>query len=436
MTTWLHNVRLRSADIYDTARGTSLEIGRTNAIVRSGCAILLGALSIWCGQPWWVVAVVPAALGSVLAYLHTREDLLVTWAESRFVLARTIANHLLDVSWKGTANLAGISEALGGFLLVLVTGWPGGPFDAYPERMVLAAVPAVIYVASSWTQVLTDSSIYRTDTDAMNLTVTRGIRAFVPVVGAVVCGVLLSLDAHEGSRYVPLLASTLLLIYPIVRTYEAVLGAADRARKPALYRVRINDAMLVHAQIGAPIHYMRLAAKDRPEDVENLMAYMRNELESCMLNISEPNQPLSVDDLIAGILKFLPEEARGRLRVIDGSDSRPVGNADAPVARGVLSDLCCNALKSYDGAAWPTVTVRVTSRYRASGDSRLRMIEIVVTDDGPGLPVNWTMGESLQRLQLVLRRHGGDLQIQDRPTTGVIATARWCANAPYEQAEL
>lgn len=422
--TWelLHDPKLRDRSPYEIACRNTTASGRPTSVIRLLCSLLVATIT-WTtlgptDSPWWPAVTAVAFIGSALAILHTREDLIGAMAQSRFLPVQMIGVELERDSWK-RLNLPGVLETVGPLAMAWMIGEPSGPFTGDLDARLLAASATLLYSGMGTLHWIIESVFYKSAASGgLPVAVARAARAGAPVVLGGVYALLLSRNADGTLTALPWLAACFLLLYPATVFYEKVLRSAVTEIEPAVVAQRLKDAAVVHSSISNPLHYVLLAARNHPAgDAENLIIYLRGELDRCLNELDHEHPATTVKEIVAGIRASLLPRDRARLVVDEQPASTVLGPIDASLARSVLADLCCNALKGGGDGRQPRAAVTT-----ACTDGRLT---IRVTDDGPGMGDGWQPGVSLNRLRDILRQLNGSLDFQPGLGTGTVVTATW-----------
>ncbi|MFE9181364.1 hypothetical protein ACFYN5_34510 [Streptomyces sp. NPDC007126] len=441
MTSWLvdrsfwqslHDPGLRSRHTYQVARRATTASGRVTPHLRLfGCLLVLAA-GLWAAVEddggvsgdhalWLGVISLPVA-GAALAVIHGRAEVIFGLTRSAWGPVRLLGRALYRFSWN-RVNLPGILETIGPLVMAWMVGAPSGPFTGHPAAQLVGAAATVLFSALGTLHWATDSIFYQPEkSKAWPVEFARLMRAGAPLLLALVYGCLLSRNTSEATSTLPVLAGALLLVYPAVTYFEHVLRSSEMERRPAVVGQRLADATVVHARISNPLHFVVMAVRERPQaDAEALMVYLRGELERCLKELDHGHAPASLAEVAAGVRDSLLPQDRERLVLDEGAAAQTrLSSADASLARCVLSDLCCNALKETRDGQRPRARVGFS---REAGDA---LLILTVTDDGPGFDDNWQQGVSLHRLGQLLRERHGALEFETGPDgRGVVATAQW-----------
>lgn len=422
--TLLHDPRLRTRHTYLISRRSSTSIGRTTTVIRLLCCVLVAASGFWAvgvggNAAWWLALVMVPFLGTVLAVIHAREEIIESMMHSRLWPLRILGQQLMASGWTAQINLPGALENVGPLLMVWMVGAPSGPFDDHPAARILAASATLLY---GWLATLhwdIDSVLYHHQPEkTWPIWFARTVRGLAPLVLASLYGWLLSRNSDTVTATVPYLAAIFLLLYPTVVVYEQFLASAEIERHPAVMAQRLKDTTVVHSSISNPLHFVLMAVRNRPaSDAESLLIYLRGELDRCLNELDHGHRPANFTDVVEGVRDSLLPEDKQRLVLQVGADAGRLSSVDASVARSVLADLCCNALKETRDGQLPTATV-TAERGEAT-------FALQVSDDGPGMTENWKPGTSLQRLRRVLRQLDGDLTWRSNQPFGTVAEAHW-----------
>ncbi len=430
MLAWLHDQKLRTAHSHAVAKRASTAIGRASTVVRVICCIvvLAGGLVAAGGSAsaWWLILVLIPLVGTGLAIAHAREEAVDWMVDSRLWPVRIIGKELMASGWSAQVNLPGALEALGPIPLMWVIGYSGGPFAQHPAARLIATVALLLYVWLSLIHWILDSSFYAPNGQAPLVGVTRLLRGVGPLVYIALYAWLLSAHTAGTLTVLPLFAVFLALVYPVVVVHEQFLRSAEIERHPAVQAQRLIDSMLVHSTISNPLHFVRIAAHDRPaESAAPLLVYLGGELQRCLRELDlGRREPALVAEIVDEVRAGLMPQYRERLILSRFDGGLILSPADAVLARCVLSDLCCNALKAVEDGYHPNVEVEVQEQDM--------VVTIRVADNGPGLPAGWMPGLSLQRLDRVLRSNDGGLNFASNELTGTIVTARWTLDRKME----
>ncbi|MEV7862975.1 hypothetical protein AB0O86_30250 [Streptomyces hirsutus] len=439
MTSWLvnrpfwqrlHDPSLRSRHTYQVARRATTASGRVTPHLRLFSCLLVLAAGLWAmaqdsggdDSALWLGLITLPAVGAALAVIHGRAEVIYGLTRSSWGPARLLGRNLYRFSWN-RVNLPGILETVGPLVMAWMVGAPSGPFTGHPAAQLVGAAATILFSALGTLHWATDSIFYQPEkSKAWPVEFARLMRACTPLLLALAYGYLLSRNTSGTTSTLPLLAGSLLLVYPAVTYFEHVLKSSEMERRPAVVGQRLADATVVHARISNPLHFVMMAVRERPqEDVEALMVYLRGELEQCLKELDHEHAPATLAEVADGVRDSLLPQDRERL-VLDGCGTAQtrLSSADASLARCVLADLCCNALKETRDGQRPQAKVT----FSRTADNSSLILE--VADNGPGIDDGWQQGVSLRRLsQLLHKRHGG-LEFQPGPDgLGVVATAQW-----------
>lgn len=418
----LHDPELRDRATYEIARRNTTASGRATATIRLACSLIVAALT-WTtlgpvDSPWWPAITVLPFIGSVLAIIHTREDIIGEMTQSRFFPVRMVGIQLERDGWK-RLNLPAFLETLGPLVMAWMVGAPSGPFTGDPGSQLLAASATLLYSGTGTLHWIIESVFYQPNAgEGWPVGVARTARAVAPALLAAVYAALLSRNTGGSLTTLPWLAMCFLLLYPATVFYEKVLRSAVTQIRPAVMAQRLRDATVVHSSISNPLHYVLMAARNQPAgDAENLMIYLRGELGRCLDELDHEHPPATVEEIIDGVRKSLLPEDRSRLSPNEQQASTILHPVDASLARSVLADLCCNALKADGYGQLPRAAVAST----CSGGR----LTIRVTDDGPATGDGWQPGKSLVRLGVLLGQLGGGLDFYPGPSAGMAVAATW-----------
>ncbi|MGW3938369.1 hypothetical protein [Streptomyces phaeochromogenes] len=428
--TWLHNPGLRTRHTYLIARRSSTSLGRTTTYVRLLCCVIVAITGFSAvgntSTAWWLTLIVLPFLGSALAIIHAREDIIKVMMYSRLWPLRMLGRNLQSTGWVAQFNLPGILEGVGPLLVAWMVGAPSGPFAEHPAQQIIAAAAVLLYGWLGTLHWAIDSTLYHYLPGlAWPVWFTRLARGVAPAGFAVLYGWLLSRDTTADTVTIPFLAAAFLLLYPSVLVYEQFLASAEIERIPAVMAQRLKDATIVHSNISNPLHFVLMAIRNRStDDAEALLIYLRGELERCLGELDHGHSPAAFDEVVKGVQNSLLPQDRQRIVLGDRATMGRLTSTDASVARCVLADLCCNALKETREGSDPIalITARLAER----------RITIQVADDGPGSGEDWEPGTSLVRLRGFLRELEGDLTWQDNEPTGMVFTACWKLDPPEE----
>ncbi|MFE3265003.1 hypothetical protein [Streptomyces sp. NPDC059215] len=418
----LHDPKLRDRAPYEIACRNTTASGRATSVIRLLCSLLVGAIT-WTtlgptDSPWWPAVTALSFVGSVLAIIHTREDIIGDMAQSRFLPVRLIGVELERGGWK-RLNLPAVLETFGPLAMAWMIGAPSGPFTGDSDARLLAASATLLYSGTGTLHWIIESVFYQPNAlQAWSVGFARTARAVVPVLLAGVYAALLSRNSDGTLAALPWLAACFLLLYPATVFYEKALRSAVAEIAPSVMAQRLKDATVVHSSISNPLHYVLMAARHQPAgDAENLIIYLRGELGRCLDELDHEHPTATVGEIVAGVRDSLLPGDRARLTADERQASTVLGPIDASLARSVLADLCCNALKSGGDGRQPRAAVTTTCT-----EGRLT---IQVTDDGPGTRDDWQPGDSLHRLGQLLAQLDGRLDFRPGPGTGTLVTATW-----------
>lgn len=422
----LHDPRLRQPSIYEISRRNTTAMGRATSAVRFIAALIFSG-AMWSAlgptsSPWWWAVTGPAFAGSVLGILHTHQDLIEAMMRSRLAPLRLIGRELDLHGWQ-KVNLPAILETLGPLAFAWAAGAPSGPFAGQAGPQLLAAAAALLYSGLGTLHWIIESVFYQFEpTKSWSVGFARLARATVPALFAAVYAVLLARGAANTA--LPCLAAVFLLLYPAVVVYEKMLASALNEMRPAIVAQRLKDATIVHSSISNPLHYAVQAARGRSAaDAEPLMVYLRGELQRCLDELDHQHPPATIGEIVEGVRASLLPDDRHRLTFASApngpTSSRRLGAMDASLARSVLADLCCNALKEVRDGHRPQA--------RVTGTITENVITLCVSDDGPGISPTGpaARGSSLERLCQLLDQLQGSLTIQPSDDTGTSVTASW-----------
>ncbi|MFJ6919228.1 ATP-binding protein [Streptomyces sp. NPDC101133] len=418
----LHDPRLRQPSTYEISRRNTTASGRATSVIRLLCTLLVigaTATALTTQTRWWLAVAAPALVGSLLAILHTRQDLIEAMVQSPLCLLRPLGRQLNADSWT-RLNLPGVLETVGPLLMAWMVGSPEGPFAGDSTALLAAAVGTLLYSSLGTLHWITESVFYQPEpTKAWSVGFARLARAAVPALLGLVYGLLLSRNTSGPTVLLPWLSCSFLLLYPATVFYEKTLTNALAEMRPAVVAQRLRDATVVHSSISNPLHYVFLAAKHRPAgDAEPLMIYLRGELQRCLDELDHQHPAATISEIIEGVRNSLLPTDRGRLNVSEPVTTRRLSPMDASLARSILADLCCNALKEVHHGQAPTATV---TTHDDQGTLTLRVI-----DDGPGIRItDGTIGTSLTRLRQLLGQLQGHLSIEPAGPVGTVVTASW-----------
>ncbi len=122
-------------------------------------------------------------------------------------------------------------------------------------------------------------------------------------------------------------------------------------------------------------------------------------------------------------MRVLSNGMRGRCRLTGGADVLLLGT-DYQLARRVVADLVTNAFDA--GAQHVEVSLA------AVADGRFPTVELLVADDGPGMPPQAfdDPSGSLRILQWEVGRYGGDIRFADRHGGGAVVNVQWQSPQP------
>jgi signal transduction histidine kinase len=418
----LHDPDLRRPAAYMISRRTTTASGRSTSVIRLLCCVIVVAIGLSVvgtgDSAWWLaVAVLPFA-GSVLAILHTREEIIAEMMNHRARLVRALGRRLTSGAWT-RLNLPGVLETLGPLVMVWMIGEPAGPFTGHPAAQTLAAASTLLYSALGTLHWAIDSVFYQPEsTKAWSVSFARLARAVVPLLLGGVYGYLLSRNTDTATAGLPWLALCFLLLYPAVVFFEKSLTSALVEIEPAVIAQRLRDATVVHSSISNPLHFVLMAARRHPAgDAEALLIYLRTELDRCRDELDNQHPPATVGQIVEGVRNSLLPEDRTRLLFDEPDTAALLSPVDASLVRSVLADLCCNALKEVRGDRLPTATVTT--------DQKDTTITLQVTDDGSGMTEEWHPGTSLGRLRKLLVQLDGGLTFRPTQPSGTTATASW-----------
>ncbi|MEV0471785.1 hypothetical protein [Streptomyces prunicolor] len=358
-------------------------------------------------------------LGTSLAIVHTYEEAFEAMKASRMWPIRKLGHELAASGWHARLNVPGVLEGVGPLLLAWVIGSPDGPFVEHPAALLPAAAATLLYGWLSAVHWMLDSSMYLPQGQGISVTLARSLRGAAPLVYGGVYAWLLSRGTDGATATVPVLASGMLLLYSAVVLHEGFLRTADRQRKPAVVDQRRTDAMIVHSSVSNPLWYVltEMRRAHGAADAPALLLYLRGELNRCVQELEDGRGPADFPELVDEVRTGLLPRDRSRLRLGSVEDVDRLDSVDASIARCVIADLCCNALKAGRDGHEPTVTVRA-HRVGAA-------ITIEAADDGPGLPGGWQRGTSLSRLDTVLQSCGGGLAFSENQPAGTLVRASW-----------
>ncbi|MET9484517.1 hypothetical protein [Streptomyces sp. NPDC006638] len=417
----LHDPKLRNRSAYEIACRNTTASGRATSGIRLACSLIVATIA-WttlgpADSPWWPVITVLPFVGSVLAIIHTREDIIGDMTQSRFPPVRMIGAELERGGWK-RLNLPAVLETFGPLAMAWMIGAPSGPFAGNADAQLLAASATLLYSGTGTLHWIIESVFYQPNTlEAWSVGFARAARAVVPVLLATVYAVLLSRNTGDTLAALPWLATCFLLLYPATVFYEKALRSAVAEIAPAVMAQRLKDATVVHSSISNPLHYVLMAARNHPAgDAENLIIYLRGELGRCLDELDHEHPPAIVEEIVDGVRDSLLPGDRARVVVDERQASVELSPVDASLARSVLADLCCNALKAGEDGRLPRAVVVTTCT-----DGRLM---IRVTDNGPGMGDGWQPGDSLRRLGQILAQLDGRLDFHTDPA-GTVVTATW-----------
>jgi signal transduction histidine kinase len=429
MLAWLHDEGLRTRHSHAVAKRASRAIGRTSTVVRVACCVVViaaGLIARGSAPAWWLTLVALPLIGTALAIAHAREDAIDWMVDSRLWPVRAIGKELMASGWTARVNLPGALEALGPIPVMWMIGHSGGPFAQDPAARLIATVALLLYVWLSVIHWVLDSGFYVPHGQAPLVGVTQLLRGVGPLIYVALYAWLMSANTSGTLTVLPIFAVSLVLVYPVIVVHEQFLRSAEIERHPAVQAQRLIDGMLVHSTISNPLHFVRIAAHDRPaENAAPLLVYLNGELQRCLRELDlGRREPALITEIVEEVRAGLMPEYRERLILSHFDDGLVLSPADAVLARCVLSDLCCNALKAVEDGHRPHVEVDVREQNM--------VVSIRVADKGPGLSAGWTPGLSLQRLERVLRSNDGGLSFTPNEVIGTIVTARWTLDRKME----
>ncbi|MFF4324142.1 hypothetical protein [Streptomyces sp. NPDC001568] len=431
----LHDPRLRRPSVYEISRRNTTAMGRATSALRFLAALVfaaaLGRVPLGSGgSPWWWVVTVPAFAGSALAVVHTHQDLIEAMMRSRLAPLRVIGRELDLHGWQ-KVNFPAVLETFGPLVLAWTVGAPAGPFTGHPGAQLIATAATLLYSGLGTLHWIVESVFYQFEpTKAWSVAFARLARAVVPALLGTVYGLLLSrnADATGANAGLPWLAAVFLLLYPATVVYERILTSALNEMRPAIVAQRLKDATIVHSSISNPLHYVLLAARERPAaDAEPLMIYLRGELRRCLDELDHQHPSATIGEIVDAVRAGLLPDDRHRLAFASPGSPRRLSPMDASLARSILADLCCNALKEVRGGHRPRAVV--TAVYEED------VLTLVVSDDGPGFgggadaasgtTAGAAPGTSLVRLRQLLGQLRGNLTFRPGDVTGTVVTASW-----------
>lgn len=427
----LYDRELRSAENYGVAIFWAVSIGRLFATFRllfaavvTGCFV---AGDLGRGRWLWIGAPAVALIGSSLAWLHPREDVLQAMRDSSFGPARLVGRYLLAVARRASISLPGLLEGIGPFLMGLALGAPTSPLADHPDLWNIAIAATVTYAATAAFQWLADGSYYLPGRGGVPASLARILRWSVPSLLAVIYALILSWGVTNATSTVPWLAAgVLLLLYPALLLFDDMLRAAETHRADHVDGEMMRAACTVHAFLSTPVHFIEMEARyGTAERVVGQLRDLRTRVRQCRIELVEGAPAGRIGDLLTDVTSFVPPDRRHLLTLTDDSDVVHLGRVDFAMARRVITDLCGNALKSAaDGRVGAAAQVQVRWRADRAGD---RAVAVAVVDDGSGIRGDVLPGSSLELLRTTLELAGGGLQLQSIHGGGTRATGWWRA---------
>lgn len=424
----LYDEGLRSPQDYGVAIFWAAAIAKLLASIRLGCTavlIILFVSGVPRGWQWlWLATVAVAVVGSCLAWLGPREDVLYRMKASHFWPFAWVGRYELYVARRASVSVPGVLEAIGPLLTAVAIASPTGLVAGRPGAFIAASATITLYAATAWFQLMADGSYYLPGSRGVPRWVARWARRTGPMLAATLYAVVLSLGASGATAVVPWITAVfLLLIYPAVFMFDDMLRSARLHREDMISNELRLAACTVHAYLSTPVHFIEMEARHgTAERVVGQLQDLRARVRQCRTELVEGAPPGRIDDLVADIAAVMPSDQRHRLRLDDSSDVSELGRVDFAMARRVFADLCGNALKaSGDGRLGTNVNVRAQWRTAEEG----RFIDVLVRDDGPGINSDIPAGTSLELLRLTLELAHGDMKIQPRATGGTDVKAYW-----------
>lgn len=420
----LHNPRLRQPAAYEISRRNTTASGRATSVIRLMSTLLVAAATgtaLGSAQTtWWLAAIAPAFAGSLLAIIHTRQDVIEAMVQSPLRPLRPLGRQLNADGWK-RVSLPGVLETFAPLLMAWMVGSPAGPFPGHPVAQLAAVAGTLLYSSLGTLHWIIESIFYQPESArTWSVDFARLSRAAVPALLAAVYSLLLSRNTTGATAGYPWLAACFLLLYPAVVFYEKTLASALAEMQPAVMAQRLKDATVVHSSISNPLHYVLLAAKHRPAgESEPLLVYLRGELQRCLNELDHQHPAATIAEVIEEVRSSLLPPDRTRLIVSGPLTSRTLTPMHASLARSVLADLCCNALKEVKDGQLPTATI--------TAEEEQGMLTLRVTDNGPGFAAagKQEIGTSLTRLRQLLGQLQGQLTIEPGHPAGTKVTASW-----------
>ncbi|MFZ3468291.1 hypothetical protein ACODT3_35810 [Streptomyces sp. 4.24] len=422
----MHNPKLRERHTYRVAQRATTASGSSTPFIRLLCCLLVLGAGLWAttgegrgDRRWWLALIAVAAVGAALAVVHAQAETIRAMMRSRSWPVRMLGRNLEKFGWN-RVNLPGVLETVGPLLMAWMVGAPSGPFQDRPAAQLVGAAATLLFSALGTLHWATDSIFYQPDkSKAWPVGAARLMRAAVPVLLAMAYGSLLARNTGGPTSSLPWLAAVFLLIHPAVVYFERVLMSAEIERRPAVEAQRLTDATVVHARISNPMHFVLTAVRDRPAEAEQLMVYLRSELERCLQELDHGHDPATVQEVFTSVRGGLLPEDRERLALASSAVDEELTSVDASLTRSVLADLCCNALKEAHAGQLPEVVVSVTY-----DEERFQLV-IDVADNGPGMGEDWQPGPSLRRLHRLLDKKAGGLSYRPNSPAGMVVRAKW-----------
>jgi hypothetical protein len=426
---------------------------RMTSWLRLGCVALM----------WAVAATLPAAqlpraalqlalatAGSLLSHAHARPRQLESL--ERLPGLRRLVGHMSGTRGRAQFNVPGLLEGFGAVGAGFLFAGPAAVGGLSVEARSLALMATVGYAWLVFLNIVLDPGWY-----APSAAVVVGAdrsegppQVPVPVrhilAPGLACVILLvaAVPWTPGLADVPLALRVGLGASPLVLRlawafFDQILVAAVETVQDAENAVRKGAAQDLHSLVKNAVRIVANAAEARDSNPSQVRALVRDLLvvvEEARLELLQqrgPSGPRTFAELWYVVVRVLSDGMRRRCRLTGGADVL-LGGTDYQLARRVVADLVTNAFNA--GAHHIDVSLAVSPAMSHSppANGRLPMIEVEVSDDGPGMPsqVFDDPSGSLQILRWEVARYGGDIRFADRDGGGAVVNVRW--HSPQPQA--